>query len=85
MNKKQKLALTCGIVVLSLVLLFPPLDDNKLTEKDVGFMFTDFSDVDYIQLNFHNLVVAVLTATFMYGFRNRKKSEETKEDDQGQQ
>ncbi len=85
MNKKQKLALTCGIIVLSLVLLFPPLDENKLTEKDVGFIFTDYSDVDYIQLNFHNLVVAVVTAAFIYGLRNKKDSEEAKEDDQGQQ
>lgn len=84
MNKKQKRALTYGIIVLSLVLLFPPL--VELSEKSFEFIFiTDLSKVDYIRLNFHNLIVAALTAAFIYGFRNRKKSEETKEDDQEQQ
>ncbi len=73
MNKKQKRALTCGIIVLSLVLLFPPLVD--LSEKSVGFIFIDFGNVDFAQLNFHNLVVAAISAAFIYGLREKKKSE----------
>lgn len=83
MNKKQKCVLTCGIIVLSLVLLFPPLVD--LSETNFGFIFMDFGKVDFAQLNFHNLVVAAITAGLIYGLRNKKQSDTAKEDDQGQQ
>ncbi len=84
MNKKQKCALTCGIIVLSAVLLFPPLVD--LSEKSVGIIFVDFGNVDFAQLNFHNLVVAAISAAFIYGLRNKKKpSDAAQEDGQEQQ
>ena len=83
MNKKQKRALTCGIIVLSLVLLFPPLVDPS--EKSVGFIFMDFGNVDFAQLNFHNLVVAAISAAFIYGLRDKKQSDAAKEDSQEQQ
>ena len=83
MNKKQKCALTCGIIVLSAVLLFPPLVD--LSEKSVGIIFIDFGNVDFAQLNFHNLVVAAISAAFIYGLRDKKPSDAAKEDGQEQQ
>jgi hypothetical protein len=77
MNKKQKVTLWCGIIILCAVLAFPPLlDPMDLKEQGFAFFFSvenPVREIDWMKMNFQNLLVAVLTGGVIYILKDKKE------------
>jgi len=66
-NKRQRICLLIGIVVIVLMAIFPSVD------KGIGFFFTaKGGEIEYAQLLIQCSAVAVITAGLIYTLRDKK-------------
>ena len=73
-NKKQKICLLIGIVVIVLMAIFPPAN------KGLAFFFTAKSqEIKYAQLLIQCIVVAAITAGLIYALRDKKDKKQKDE------
>ena len=91
MTDKQKIAFWAGLIVIQLMIIFPPISQSQATSESIGdatnsSIITDWINNygliirDYNNINFGLLavqigVVAIITGCLIYALREKDKQE----------
>ena len=76
MNKKQKIVLRVGIVIVVLMGVFPPVNDDVYVENN--FLFTEGA-VLLSNLFLQWFMVSIIAGGLIYFLRDKKPKDEQKE------
>jgi hypothetical protein len=91
MTDKQKIAFWAGLIIIQLMIIFPPIGQPQATSENIdgssntsiisgwienyGLIIRDYKNINFGLLAIQIGIVAIITGCFMYALRDKDKQE----------